>query len=85
MANDNYASSSELIRNLSQITTGYEVVHEAGLFRIVQFPPPYFGGYEYWVVNEKGFLWEPANDLASAHIYLDSDEAKEYQTDTGSL
>lgn len=72
-------SSSELIRNMSQITAHYEVLATEGHFRIIQFGPPYIGGYEYWVVNDKGFLWEPAETVDAAINYLSTDDAKSYQ------
>jgi hypothetical protein len=78
MREENYASSSELVRNLADMRTAFEVVETAGKFKIVRFDPPYFDGYEYWVVNEKGFLWEPADRLEDAKAYLASDEAVEY-------
>ena len=74
-----YASASEVIRNLAQVTGAYEVLETVGKFRIVQFAPPYFQGTEFWIVNEKGFLWEPVDNLNAAFAYLDSDEAKTYQ------
>lgn len=74
----NYPSSSEVVRNLSGVTAKYEVLDEHGKFRIVQFEPPYFAGSEFWVVNEKGFLWEPADTIDDALAYLESDEAREY-------
>lgn len=79
MGNLNYQSSAAVIRNLADVPGAHEVVWEEGRFRIVQFALPYFGGYEYWIVNEKGFLWEPADTLDDAEAYLKTDEAMEYQ------
>ena len=76
--NENYPSAGEIVRNLAQVTSPYEVVSTHGRFRIVRFDSPFWGGYEFWVVNEKGFLWEPAEDLEAAHEYLRSPEAAEY-------
>ncbi len=78
MPNNNYPSASLVVRNLSEITMPYEVVQTEGKFRIVHFSPPFFSGYEFWIVNEKGFLWEPADDLTGAQAYLVTDEAREY-------
>ena len=78
--NFNYPSSSEIIRNLADVKTRFSVLEQTGKFRIVQFDPPYFGGYELWIVNEKGFLWEPALDLDQALAYLSSEESIEYNT-----
>lgn len=80
---ENYANASEVIRNLAHLQGGYEVLLEHGRFRIVRLPPPFFSGYEFWVVNEKGFLWEPAESEQAALDYLDSDEAREYNQDAG--
>jgi hypothetical protein len=74
----NYPSSSEVIRNLAELRAGYEVMQTDGKFRIVKIDTPFFAGSEFWVVNEKGFLWEPAESLAAASEYLKSTEAKEY-------
>lgn len=78
MRNNNYPSASLVIRNLAEITVEYEVLETVGRFRIIQFPAPFFDGSEFWIVNEKGFLWEPADDLDAALAYLESDEAREY-------
>lgn len=75
---ENYPSASEMVRNLAGIHLRHEVVKAVGHFRIVKFVTPYWDGSEYWVVNEKGFLWEPADTLADAEAYLDSDEARAY-------
>ncbi len=76
--NPNYHSASQIIRNLSDINSEYEFLQEHGLFRIVRFAPPFFGGSEFWVVNEKGFLWEPAESVEAALAYLKTSEALEY-------
>lgn len=77
--NDNYPSASQAIRNLNDIRTAYEVLLADGPFRVVRFDPPYFAGSEFWVVNEKGFLWEPAESQDAALAYLLGDEASEYR------
>ena len=75
---ERYASASEIVRNLSAIRIPFRVLLEEGKFRILQFEKPYFDGYEYWVVNEKGFMWETAPQLDNAIQYLTSDEARAY-------
>ncbi len=75
---DNYPSAGEVTRNLAQVTAPFEVVLTEGQFRVVRFDSPFWGGYEYWVVNEKGFLWEPAASQDAAVEYLLSEEAIEY-------
>ncbi|MDR3688632.1 MAG: hypothetical protein P4L46_04575 [Fimbriimonas sp.] len=75
----NYPSASQAIRNIADLKVAYAVVHTDGRFRVFQFEAPYVNGSEFWVVNEKGFLWEAAVDLAGAFGYLSSDEAVEYQ------
>lgn len=82
MRNDNYPSASEMVRNLSDIRVKRELVMTDGKFRVVRFSPPYFDGYEYWVVNEKGFMWEPAESFSAALAYLESAEAQDYQRET---
>lgn len=74
----NYPSASEMVRNLSQIHVPHEVLLEEGRFRVVRFAAPYFEGYEYWVVNEKGFMWEGGDSEESMLKYLSTDEAKQY-------
>ena len=81
MRNDNYPSASEVVRNLSQIKVSWEVLHTEGKFRLIRFAPPYFGGNEIWVVNEKGFMWEPVKDLDAGLAYLSSDEAQKYNSE----
>ena len=75
---DNYASASEVVRNLADIRAQYEIVHTEGRFRVARTEPPFFDGFEFWVVNEKGFLWEPSDTLEGALEYMASDEAKAY-------
>jgi hypothetical protein len=78
---ENYPSASEVTRNLNQLYVGYDVLETVGKFRIVRLEPPYFDGSELWIVNEKGFFWEPVRNLDDAFRYLESDEAKEYNKD----
>ena len=78
--NNNYPSASEIIRNVADVKTGFEALYERGKFRVVRFEPPFFAGSEFWVVNEKGFLWEPAISLEAAKEYLETDEAREYDS-----
>ena len=68
-----------MVRNLSDIRVPYRVLITEGKFRVVQFDTPYFDGMEFWVANEKGFMWEPADTLQVALAYLESPEALEYQ------
>jgi hypothetical protein len=75
---ENYPSASEMVRNLRDIRTLHSVLLEEGKFRIVRFSPPYFEGYEYWVVNERGFMWEGTDSEEDALQYLESDEARDY-------
>jgi len=75
---EGYASASELIRNLSHVRADYEVLETNQRFRIVRFATPFYDGSEFWVVNEKGFLWEPADSVEAAQTYMDSAEAREY-------
>ena len=79
MRNDNYPSASEMVRNVSGIRVPHQVLMNEGKFRIVKFEAPYYQGMEYWVINEKGFMWEPADNLQVALAYLESPEALEYQ------
>lgn len=72
-----------MIRNISQIYVKYEILETAGRFRLIQFERPYWEGYEFWILNEKGFLWEPAVSLDAALAYLESDEAREYNASPG--
>ena len=68
-----------MVRNLAGIKVPYELLQTEGKFRIVRFERPFFNGTEFWVVNEKGFLWEPSDSLEAAKAYLESPEAQEYQ------
>ena len=76
--NNNYPSASQAIRNLSDIRTKYEVVLTEGRFRVIRFASPFFDGSEHWIVNDRGFLWEPAESEDAAVAYLLGDEAQEY-------
>lgn len=76
---ENYASASEMIRNLDKVTVPWEVIQTQGKFRIVQFARPYWEGYEFWIVNEKGFFWEQSDTLEGLLAYLETEEAKDYQ------
>ena len=78
--NENYPSAAQAIRNLNDIRTSFEVMHMEGRFRIVRFDPPYILGSEFWVVNEKSFLWEPADSVDAAIEYLLGDEAVQYNS-----
>jgi len=78
--NNNYPSASQAIRNLSDMPLSHEVVLTEGRFRVVRFDSPFFDGSEYWVVNEKGFLWEPVDTQEAALAYLLSEEALSYNS-----
>ena len=78
MPNENYQSASEMIRSLDKIRVPHEVLDTHGPFRLLKFSPPYWDGYEYWLVNEKGFMWEPAESVEDLWKYLESPEAQEY-------
>ena len=67
---------------MADIRVRHEVLLTDGRFRIVRFARPFFDGSEYWVVNEKGFMWEPADDWHAALAYLESAEAKDYQCES---
>jgi hypothetical protein len=69
---DNYLSAGEHVRNLADLPGQYEIVEAIGAFRIVRIEPPFFQGYEFWVVNEKGFFWEPAESREAAKVYIES-------------
>lgn len=75
---DNYQSASEVQRNVAQLTVPFEVLETQGKFRIIRLQPPYWGGSEFWVINEKGFFWEPVRSLQDGESYLLSEEACEY-------
>lgn len=66
MSDNNYASASEVVRNLRQIRAKWDLLVEQDGFQIVKFAPPYVLGYEYWLVNDKGYLWEPADSEEQA-------------------
>jgi len=76
--NENYQSASEMIRSLDKIRVPHEILDTHGPFRLLRFSPPYWDGYEFWLVNEKGFMWEPAESLKGLWIYLEGPEAQEY-------
>lgn len=78
---DNYPSSSEAIRNLSQIPMVYATLGEFGRFRLIDFHPKFCNGYRFWLVNERGFLWEPSDSIEEALAYLDSEEALAYEAE----
>ena len=78
MPNENYQSASEMVRSLDKIRVPFEQLDTHGPFRLLRFSSPYWDGYEFWLVNEKGFMWEPAESEAELRGYLASDEAKEY-------
>lgn len=80
---DNYQSAGEHFRNIASFRPEQvEVLESSGRFRIVRLAPPYMGGYEYWVINDGGFLWEPARSLEDARHYLESEEALAYQAES---
>ncbi len=81
MRNDNYHSASEMVRNLDKIRVPHQVIGTEGKFRVVQFDAPYYEGFEFWIVNEKGFMWEAADKFENAMAYLESDEAREYNAE----
>ena len=83
MPNDNYQSASEMIRSLDKIQVPYEALAEHGPFRMLRFQAPYWDGYEFWLVNEKGFMWEPGESEAALWTYLEGDEAREYMARLG--
>ena len=78
--NENYASASEIIRRLDDLKCQHETLLVDGRFRVVRLDPPFYDGAEIWVVNDRGFLWEPADSLEGAQIYLRSEEAVAYNT-----
>jgi len=81
MKKDNYQSAGTHIRNVHDLAEPVEILEEHGAFRIVRLAPPFFAGSEIWVINEKGFFWEPASSLEHAHLYLESEEAKAYSAE----
>ena len=78
MANPNYQSASEMVRSLDKIRVPFEELEVYGPFRLLKFQSPYWDGYEFWLVNEKGFMWEPGESREQLHDYLLSKEAQEY-------
>ena len=83
MPNQNYQAASEMIRSLDKIRVPYVLLAEQGPFRLLRFDSPFWDGYEFWIVNEKGFMWEPGETEASLLAYLEGDEAKEYAAKLG--
>ncbi len=71
-------SSSELVRRVDELKVPFEVLVEDGRFRVIRVAKPFFQGSEYWVINEKGFLWEPCASEDDALAYLVSEEALDY-------
>lgn len=84
MPNDNYQSASEMIRSLDKIRVPYEVLEERGPFRLLRFVSPFWDGYEFWLVNEKGFMWEPGESAEALRAHLAGDEARDYMAGTAS-
>lgn len=78
MPHEIFHTAEDFVRNISEVP-GTEIVEESGLFRIVRIPAPFFQGSEWWVVNEKGFFWEPAESREAAREYLQTPEAQEYR------
>jgi hypothetical protein len=76
---NNYPNASLVIRNVSELTCEYEVILEDGLFRVIRLDPPFLHGSEFWIINERGFLWEPVDNFNAALLYLKSPEAIEYK------
>jgi hypothetical protein len=74
----NYPSAADaVIRNIAQIV-GVEILEEKHPWRIVSIPEPGTEGAVLWVVNEKGFLWEPVSTVEEARAYIQGPEAQEY-------
>ena len=65
-------SASEMIRNLSQVTGGYEVLYEQGEFRVVKFAKV-IETSDFWVVNDKGFFWEPVDSLPQGIDFIQTE------------
>jgi hypothetical protein len=63
-----------MIRNLSQVTGGFEVLFERGEFRVVRFTKV-IDLSDIWVVNEKGFFWEPVDSREQGIRFIDSELA----------
>lgn len=81
MPNENYQAASEMIRSLDKIRVPYTLIEERGPFRLLRFESPFWDGYEFWLVNEKGFMWEPGESVAALRAYLETDEARDYMVD----
>lgn len=80
--NENYASASEIVRRLDDLKCKFELLLTEGRFRVVKLAPPFYDGSEIWVVNDRGFLWEPAASVDAAIDYLASDEALAYNAES---
>ena len=65
-----YHSPSTIVRNLDALKDRYRIIQTGPVFRIAQFPHPGFAGYEFWVVNVKGFLWEGFADQSGAEAFI---------------
>ncbi len=72
---EQFADANERVRNIAQLPGFVEILCEIGEFRIVRVLPPYYDGSEFWVVNDKGFFWEPAPDVESAKRYIESSQS----------
>lgn len=75
-------AAREIVRNLSQVRGTWSVLLESGPFRVVRFEKM-IEGSELWIVNDKGFLWEPVATEDAALAWLDSDEARSDETADG--
>lgn len=64
------------VRNLADLAGRYQVVHEfeheGAPWLVAQFAAPYVRGYEFWVVNDRGFLWEGVDSLPQALQYIEN-------------
>lgn len=72
----NYPDANERVRNIAQLPGLVEILLEIGEFRVVRVLPPYYAGSEFWVVNDKGFFWEPATDVEAAKRYIESSQTE---------
>lgn len=70
------SAADEINRNIAQLA-GHVILETHGVWRIVQLPEPGVDGATLWVVNERGFLWEPVITIKEAHAYLANPEANE--------
>jgi hypothetical protein len=69
-----YHSPNTIVRNIEALEGRYRFVLLGNPFSIAKFEAPFFNGFQFWVVNKKGFLWEGFNDLAKAEAFVDDDE-----------